>query len=163
MSQFKRPGSPPGAPLKEREKTAAGFTKPATAEKKPLAPLEKKDIGDELRINDLHINEELMGQPLLMKKYTKLLAQLNKKVKAIKNKLEMQEAGLYITLSNDGRGRKVAEIEAMVVQDAGVQTLRIQLYDAEEEAEEYTGIVRSIAQRIEALKELSMNTRKEMS
>lgn len=159
--QFKRPSAPPGAPL--REKTAGGFDKPATAPKTPLAPLEKKGIAEELRINDLHINEELMGQPLLMRKYCEELAALNRKVKSIKNQLEMREAGLYVTFSNDGKGRKVAEIEAMVIQDAGVQELRIQLYDAEEEAETYTGIVRSVAQRMEALQHISNNMRKEMS
>lgn len=161
MSQFKRPGSPPGAPI--REKTSGGFQKPAKAEKQPMQPLEKKDIGDELRINDLHINEELMGQPLLMKKYTTELSKLVKKAKSIKNKLELHESSLKVTLWNDGKGRKVAEIEAMVVMDAETQKLRVELYDAEEQVDEYTGIVRSFAQRIEVLKELSMNARKEMA
>lgn len=159
--QFKRPGSPPGSPL--RDKTAGGFDKPATSERKPTQLLEKNGVGEELRINDLHINEELMGQPLLMRKYTQELAKLTKKAKSIKNKLEMQEAGLKVTLSNDGKGRKVAEMEAMVIMDAEVQKLRVELYDAEEQVDEYVGIVRSFAQRIEVLKELSMNARKEMS
>lgn len=161
MRQFKRPGPPPGAPL--REKTAGGFDKPAQAPKQALQPLEKKGVDDELRINDLHINEELIGQPLLMRKYTKELASINKKVKSIKNKLELQEAAVYTLLSNSGKGYKVAEVEALVLQDAEVQKLRVELYDAEELAEEFTGIVRSFAQRMEALQQLSNNQRKEMA
>lgn len=157
MPTFKKPG----LPLKD--KTAGGFNKPAQVERKPLSPLEKRDINEELSINDVHINEELIGQPLLMRKYTKELAQLNKRVKSIKNKLEMQEAKLYVLYSNDGRGHKVAEVEALVLQDEEVQKLRVELYDAEELAEEFTGIVRSFAQRMEALQQLSNNQRKEMT
>jgi len=161
MNQFKRPSSPPGGALKE--KTGGGFQKPATYEKKPSAPLEKKGVDQELSINDLHINEELMGQPLLMRKYTQELAKLTKKAKAIKAKLEYQESVLKVTLSNDGKGRKVAEIEAMVIMDAEVQRLRVELYDAEEQVDEYTGIVRSFAQRMDVLQQLSNNQRKEMA
>lgn len=158
MPSFKRP---PGSPL--REKTAGGFDKPAAVEKKPMVPLEKKGIDQELLINDVHLNEELMGQPLLMRKYTKELAGIRKKVKSISNKLDMKESAIKVVLSNDGRGRKVAEIEAMVIQDVEVQNLRIQLYDAEEMQDEYEGIVKSIAQRMEMLKDISANLRKEMT
>jgi len=156
MPQFKRPSRPPSPT------TGGGFQRPAEPEKKPSAPLEKKGIDEEIRINDLHLNEELMGQPLLMRKYTKELASLRKKVKGIKNQLELKESALKIVLSNDGKGRKVAEIEAMTIADASVQELRVQLYDAEELEDEFEGIVKSIAQRMEALKDLCANVRKEL-
>lgn len=154
MPQFKRPSRP---------MTAGGFEKPAEPVKQPSAPLEKKGIDEELKINDMHLNEELMGQPLLMRKYTQELSKIHKKVKSIKNKLELREAQLTTLMSNDGKGRKVAEVEALVVQDEEVQKLRIELYDMEEVENEYEGIVRSIAQRLETLKEVSMNVRKELT
>lgn len=154
MPQFKRPSVKP--------LTAGGFQKPAEAPKENLKPLEKNGIDQELMINDLRLNEELMGQPLLMRKYTKLLSNISRKVKAIKNQLELKESSIKILLSNDGKGRKVAEIEAMVMADADVQRFRVELYDAEEQEQEYEGIVKAIAHRIEVLKELSVNSRKEM-
>ncbi len=162
MPSFKKPQTTGNAPLKEREVTAGGFQKPAQVDKKPMELLEKTGIDQELRINDLHVNEELIGQPLLMRKYTRELSRLKKKVKAITNQLEMKESAIKIMLSNDGKGRKVAEIESMVISDVDVQKLRIERYDAEEMQDEYEGIVKSIAQRYEMLKELCANLRKEM-
>lgn len=156
MPKFNRPGSA------LKEKTGGGFDKPASAPERKRHVLVKEGIEGELSIDDLYINEELMDQPLLMRKYTKQLAGLKKKSKAIKNKLEMEESKLKIQFSNDGKGRKVAEIESMVIGNEHVQQLRVELYDAEEQQDEFEGLVRAIAQRYEMLKELSTNLRKEL-
>lgn len=155
MPQFKRPQSP--RPQSEPRERA-----PEPKAQEPAQPLVKNGINEELSINDRHINEELIGQPMLMRKYTRELSQLRKKVKAIANRLELAEGKLKIKLSNDGKGRKVAEIEAMVVEDVEIQKLRIELYDAEELENEYEGIVKAVSQRMEMLKELCANLRKEM-
>lgn len=157
MPSFRRPSHP------QSRTTDGGFKRPSEPERKPSAPLEKRGIEEELSINDLHLNEELMAQPLLMRKYTKEKAKLERKTKAIKNQLELKESSLKIVLSNDGKGRKVAEIEAMVIADGEVQKLRVELYDAEEQVSEYEGIVKAIAQRVEMLKDLSANIRKELT
>lgn len=156
MPEFKRPGTT------LKEKTSGGFDKPAVAPKQARTMLEKKSISEELSINDLHLNEEIMGQPLLMRKYTQELSKLRKKCKSIKNQLELKEARLAVKFANDGKGKRVSEIEASIIQDDEVQKLRIELYDAEELQDEYEGIVRSIAQRMDALKDLSANIRKEL-
>lgn len=157
--EFKK--KPGGAPLRER--TAGGFEKPAQAERKGREPLVKTDIQQELTISDLHLNEELMGQPLLMRKYTKEFAKLKRQVKAIKNQLELKESSIRTLLWNDGKARKVAEVDAMVLSDVEVQKLRVELYDAEELQDEFEGIVKSIHQRHEMLKDLCANARKELT
>lgn len=153
MPSFKRPSSairqPDSAPQPREPKEAP-------------KPLEKADLAAELSIDARYINEEVIGQALLMRKYTKELSMLRKKTKSIENKLELKEAQLRATFSNNGRGLKVAEVDGLIVQDAEVQKLRIELYDAEEERDAYEGIVKSVSQRMEMLKELCANLRKEM-
>ena len=154
MPQFKRP---------DRGRTGGGFEKPAEAPKTGRQLLKKEEsVEAHLTINDLHINEELMGQPLLMRTYTKELASLRKKVKSIENKLELTESRLRTKFSSNGKGLKVAEVDALIVEDVEVQTLRVELYDAEEQQDQFEGVVKAIAQRYEMLKELCANLRKEM-
>jgi hypothetical protein len=116
----------------------------------------------ELVIDDQNLNKELMDQPLLMKKYTKILAELNKKASLVKYKLEEREAELQLQFSSDGTGKRVADIEASITLDEQVKKLKRELLDAVEQAEQFTGIVKSIAQRHDALKDLCANARKEL-
>lgn len=153
MPLFKRPTS---------DKTGGGFSRPTHAPKTPMAPLKKEGIDQELHINDLHVNEELVAQPLLMRKYSRELASLKRKRDAIQRKLELQESTITMTLSRDGTGRKVAEIEAMVAADESVQKLKEELAESEEHVGEYEGIVKAVQQRHDMLKELCANLRKEM-
>lgn len=148
--------------LKPRPRTSGGFTQPAKSEPKARQPLLKTNIAEELTIDDLHLNEELMGQPTLMRKYTQELAKLKKSAKSINMQLELKEAEKTTLFSKDGTGRKVSEVEAAVISDPEVQRLKGEVIEAERMQDEYEGIVKSIHQRFEMLKELCANTRKEM-
>lgn len=122
----------------------------------------KEGIDQELSIDDLNLNRELMDQALYFRKYTKELSKVQRKAKAIKAELERTEARLYVKLSNDGKGRKVKEIESMVLLDESVSDLRDQLLEAEELQTEYEGIVKAFYQRHEMLKDLCANARRDM-
>ena len=134
----------------------------------PPAPPKKKkdlihnDVDMELRIDDRHLNEELMDQPLFFRKWTRLLSEVSKKAKTIKLVLEETEAALHSKLSNDGKGRKVKEIESMVALDADVKRIKRDLIEAEGLVQEFEGIVKAFYQRHEMLKDLAANKRKEL-
>lgn len=122
----------------------------------------KEGIDQELSIDDMNLNRELMDQALYFRKYTKELSKVQRKAKSIKAELERTEARLYVRLSNDGKGRKVKEIESMVMLDESVSELREQLLEAEELQTEYEGIVKAFYQRHEMLKDLCANARRDM-
>ncbi len=120
------------------------------------------DVEKHISIDDSRINEELQDHALHFRKYTKILSNLQKKAKAIKLKLEEVEATVYVRLSNDGQGRKVKEIDSMIVLDPEVAKLKRDLLDAEEMVSEYEGIVKALYQRHEMLKDLCANRRKDL-
>lgn len=141
-------------------------TNPAERESFQEAPSKKRELvtddpGRELSIDEDNLNQELMDQPLLFRKWTRMLSQVSKKAKAIKNKLEYQKALAVSKYASDGTGKKVREIEAAITLDAEVARLENELLDAEELVEEYTGIVKAFYQRHEMLKDLCANKRRE--
>lgn len=120
-------------------------------------PLEK-----ELSIDSQRLNEEIMDQPLLYKKWSTLAAQVSKKAKLFKLNLEEKEAELYVLYSSDGTGKKVKEIESAVSLNPDIRRLKRDLIDAEELLEQYEGIIRAFYQRHEMLKDLAANARREL-
>jgi hypothetical protein len=121
-----------------------------------------EDVDMELRIDDRHLNEELMDQPLFFRKWTKLLSEVAKKARTIKLVLEETEAMLHTKLSSDGKGRKVKEMESIVALDSDVKRIKRDLIEAEGMVQEFEGIVRAFYQRHEMLKDLAANKRKEL-
>lgn len=119
-----------------------------------------EDIDQELFIDDENINEELMEQPLLFRKYTKIKAKLVAKSAAIKQKLKETEARAYAKYA--APGNKVREIESSIDCDPDVLQLRKEHIEAERMVEEYEGIVIAFRQRHDVLKELSTNKRRDL-
>lgn len=120
-----------------------------------------EDVDKELFIDNEALNEELMDQPLLLRKWIRIKAQVNKKVRIVQQKLKETEASVHLKCSNEG-GR-VKDVESKVELDPEVTKLRYELIEAEALAEEYEGIARAFFQRHEALKEICANIRKELA
>ena len=131
--------------------------------KKPSLPEnvihERADI--ELTIDDERLNEELMNQPLLYRKWSKLKSEVNRKAKIIKMKLDQVESQKYLTFAKDGG--KVKELESKIDSDEEIIKLKTELYEAEALAEEYDGIAKAFYMRHESIKELCANARKEIA
>lgn len=140
-----------------RPKSVESASTAAPSEPSPLL-IDKAD--QELFINPNEINAELLNQPLLFRKWVKLKAQVNKKMRAIKQVLENTEAKIHLSYSQEG-GR-VKDVESKVTTHPDVVKLKLELIEAEELSEEYEGIARAFYQRHEALKEICANMRKEM-
>lgn len=121
-----------------------------------------ESVDQELLIDDQRLNEELMDQPLMFRKWTRLLSEVSKKAKVIRLTLEEKEAECYAKYSADGTGKRVKEVESAVIQDTDVKRLKRELVDAETMVEEFTGIVKAFHQRYEMLKDLCANRRKEL-
>ena len=143
------------------------FNRQPQAAKEEAPPFKKRemiatDVDQELVIDTNHLNEELMDQPLYFKKWTGLLAEVNKKCKIINLTLEEKEAELHIKYANDGTAKKVKEIESAVTSDPEIQKLKRELIDVEELVSRFEGIVKAFYQRHEMLKDLSANKRKEL-
>lgn len=119
---------------------------------------ERADL--ELIIDSERLNEELMNQPLMYRKWAKLKSEVNKKAKIIKLKLEQVEGQKYLTFTKDGG--KVKELESRLDGDLELIQLKQELYEAEAMAEEYDGICKAFYMRHEAIKELCANLRKEI-
>lgn len=120
-----------------------------------------EDADKELYIDQENLNEELMDQPLALRKWIKLKAQVNKRVRVITQKLKETEAKIHLQFSE--RGGRVKDVESNVELHPDVIKLRNELIDAEELSEEYEGIARAFFQRHEALKEVCANIRKELA
>jgi hypothetical protein len=120
------------------------------------------DVDQELYIDLNHLNEELMDQPLLFRKWTGLKAEIERKVKSIKLMLDETKSHLYLQFSNDGTGKKVKEVDAAVTLNDDVKRLERELIDAEETLTKFEGICRAFHQRGEALKDLCANRRREV-
>lgn len=115
----------------------------------------------ELFINSEALNDELMDQPLLLRKWIRLKAQVNKKVRVVEQQLKEVEAKVHLDYSQEG-GR-VKDVDSKVELHPEVIRLRNELIEAEAMAEEYEGIARAFFQRHEALKEICANIRKELA
>jgi hypothetical protein len=146
-----------------KQKTAGGFDKPAEPPRIKRREVIKEGIDQELSIDQNYLNEEIMDQPLYFRKYTRELAKIKRKVAAVEQQLDYRESQLVMELSSDGKGRKVAEVQAMVCKDETIQKLKTELADAKELEVEFEGIVKAFAQRHEMLKDLSANLRKELT
>lgn len=120
------------------------------------------NLEHELMIDSEHLNDEIRDQPLLFRKWTNLLSQVQHKASMIKLHLEEREAELVTTFSGNGKGMKVKEIEAAVTLDPTIKQFRRELIEADTLVQEYEGIVRAWHQRHEMLKDLAANFRKEL-
>lgn len=117
-------------------------------------------IDKELWIDQEDLNNELGDSPLRLRKYTKLKADVHRKLKAIARKLEMARAEAHESYSKEG-GR-VKDVEHKVETDPAVMKIKEEHDEAEVLFEEYTGIVRAFFARHESIKEICANIRKEM-
>ena len=131
------------------------------SEERPKKP---EVIGDnvqmDLAINSDFINDEMMDQPLLHRKYSDLSANQNKAVKAIELKLDRVEAKWHLLYSKEGG--KVKEVESKVRLNEEVQKVEEELLQAQETADSLKGIVVAFRQRHELLREISTNIRKDL-
>lgn len=116
----------------------------------------------DLIIDDSNLNKELMDQSLLMRKYTRLASEANKIAKIKKLMREEKESELQLKFSMDGTGKRVKEVEASISLDSEVKKLKRDEIDAEELAEKFNGMVKSVHQRHEMLKDLCANKRKDL-
>jgi hypothetical protein len=114
----------------------------------------------ELFIDHHDLNNEVMNQPLLLRKWTKLKSEAHTKAKILK--LQLKELESKFTSEYSKKGYKVKEVEAAVCLEPKVQKMQRDLIEAEETLESFEGIVRAFFQRHEALKELGANIRKEL-
>lgn len=118
------------------------------------------DIDLELVVDFENLNDELMNQPLLMRKWTRLKAEVAANAKALKDHAKRVEAAVRIEMS--GTGLKVKDLDAKVMLNDDVITAQEEAIAAEKLQEEYEGIVRAFWQRHDTLKELCANRRKEV-
>ncbi len=121
-----------------------------------------EEVDQELFIEEESINEELRDQPLKFRKWSKLEAQCEKKVKSIRMSLENAEAEAYQAAKNEGEKKSVKDLEYEVRLDSEVQHLKKELDEAEHELADVKMIVKAFYQRHEMLKDLSANLRKDM-
>jgi len=118
------------------------------------------DLVKDLKIDKDNINEELMNQPLLYRKWSKILAEANRNVRIFEVELLRVKARAHAKYSQIGK--KVKEVESLVMLDDDVVEVYDELVEAEELAENLKGIVVSFRQRHDSLREVSMNLRKEV-
>lgn len=118
-------------------------------------------VDQELFIDILNINDELMNQPLLFRKYARLEAECNKVVRTLEVELERVKAKAHLDLLKSGAKLKVADAEATVLLDENVKVVQDKLIEAREVQEGMKGALLAFRQRHDALKDLSANLRKE--
>lgn len=119
-------------------------------------------IDVELSIDEDQLNEELMNQPLLYRKWSTFEAGAATQVKKIELKLEHAKAQAYIEAKESGIKMTVKDLEAAVTLDEDVIKLNEQLIEAQEVLADMKTAVRAFLQRHDALKDLSANRRKEL-
>jgi hypothetical protein len=122
-----------------------------------------ESIDRELYIDINNINDELMDQPLLYRKYTQLKSNSFRNLSALKNKLEQIEATARLEFKKTHNKSTVAELDAMIALDPSVRDVQDQYLNAQEDFDNLEGIVYALRQRHEAIKELAANLRKEMA
>lgn len=121
-----------------------------------------EEVDRELFIDADNLNDELMDQPLLYRKYGKLKSKANRNAKAVKNKLERVIGAARMEFKRSHPKATVGELDALVAMDPTVQQCQNELLDAEELHEDMENILYTLRQRHENIKELCANIRKEM-
>lgn len=125
-----------------------------------------EDVEQELYIEDEHINEELMDQPLKFRKWSKIEVQCERQVKTLKLALENAEAKAYSQVKEDyyqaGEKPTVKDLDAGVRLDEEVQRIKQELLEAESQLSDVKLIVRAFYQRHEVLKDIAANLRKDL-
>ena len=116
----------------------------------------------ELSIDADNINAELIDQPLLYRKYSRLEAESAAQVRAIELALNRAEARAHLKFTKTGAKLKVRDLESLVATDETVQKLEDELQEALELHSNMKGVLVAFRQRHEALKDLSANLRKEI-
>jgi hypothetical protein len=119
-------------------------------------------IDRELFIDENNINKEIMDQPLLMRKWTRLKAEVSKQVKLTKAKLDIAEAKCAKEVKLSAEKITVKDIDIEVKLNPEVQSLKIELIENEHLLDTYDGIVRAFHQRHDSLKDIAANRRKEL-
>lgn len=125
--------------------------------------LTKDSVEVELYIDVANLNDELLDQPLLYRKYSKLKSEAYRQMNAFKDKLEFLKSSARLEFKKSQVKSTVADVDAMIVTDPRVQEVLLQYREAEENFEALEGVVYALRQRHEALKELCANIRKEMA
>lgn len=125
--------------------------------------LTKDTVEVELFIDVANLNDELLDQPLLYRKYSKLKSESYRQMNAFKDKLEFLKSTARLEFKKSQVKTTVADVDAMITVDPRVQEVLLQYREAEENFEALEGIVYALRQRHEALKELCANIRKEMA
>lgn len=118
------------------------------------------DASMELSIDKDHINDEIMNQPLLLRKWTDICSKASKNVKIIELQLERAKARWYLEYKKEGGS--VKELDSRVKLNEEVVELENKLIDREKTLEQLKGVVTGFRQRHELLKEISTNIRKDL-
>ncbi len=124
------------------------------------------DVDEELYIEDEHINEELMDQPLKFRKWAKIEVKCERQVKTLRLALENAESNAYRNARLDfaDRGEKptIKDLEVSIKLDSEVQRIKTELLEAESQLADVKLIVKAFYQRHEVLKDIAANLRKEL-
>lgn len=122
--------------------------------------IEDSMIKSDVIIDDNNLNEELLKQPLLYIKWVELAAKANKAARNAKVILKQVEG--HAKFKYKQKGSTVDQVNAQVDTDAEVIAARQELNELEVTAETFNNYVRSVYQRLDTLKELCANKRKEL-
>lgn len=124
------------------------------------------DVEQELYIEDEHINEELMDQPLKFRKWSKIEVECERQVKTLKLSLENAEAQAYADVKEEyqvaGEKPTVKDLDTGVKLNPEVKRIKQELLDAEAQLADVKLIVRAFYQRHEVLKDIAANLRKDL-
>lgn len=119
-------------------------------------------IDVELSIDEDELNEELMNQPLLYRKWSTFEAGAATEVKKLELRLEHAKAQAYLEAKESGIKMTVKDLEASVTLNENVIKLNEELIEAQEVLADMKTAVRAFLQRHDALKDLCANKRKEL-
>lgn len=114
----------------------------------------------DLEINTNKINEELKKQAKLFYAYCKEKIDLKTKIKYEKLDLQLLESFKLKTI--DTSKLRAKEIEALLNQDDEIIKKKESIIDLESDLEDFENIIKSLVQKHECLKEISMNQRREI-
>lgn len=121
----------------------------------------KDRVEMDLSIYPENLNQQLMDQALVYKKYSDLDAEARKAHRDAESYLKVVESTAHIRYSRENPKMKVKDLESLVTLDAQVQQVRAKVSELEEQADKIRGALKAAYQRHDMLKELSYNKRKE--
>lgn len=121
----------------------------------------KDSVSMDLAIDEQKLNQEIMDQPLLYKKYSELDAGAQKALRSAELYLSQVEAASHIKYSKSETKLKVKDVDALVSIDPVVLEAKNKVIELQEQADKIRGALKACYQRHDALKDLAANKRKE--